>query len=52
MEAGPVGRHGVAVQQVFAREISAFERELAPIPSQVMMENIAMKEKARNKKIA
>ena len=42
MAAGQVGRRGAAVRPAFAREISAFEQELAPIPFQVKMEFIVM----------
>ena len=52
MVVGRAGQRGVAVQPVFAREISVFERELAPIPYRVKMESIAMKETARNKRTA
>ena len=37
MAAGQVGHSGVVVQPVFAREISAFEQEPAPIHYQVTM---------------
>jgi len=49
---GPNGPVGVVVHQVFAREISVFERELAPNPYQVKMESIVMKETVRNKRTA
>ena len=42
MAVGPVGLRGVAAQQVFAREISAFEQELALIPSRLKMGSTAM----------
>ena len=42
MVAGQVGRPGAAVQLAFAREISAFEQEPAPIQYQVKMEYTAM----------
>ena len=42
MAVGPVGLRGAAAQQVFAREISAFEQELAPIPSRLKMGSTAM----------
>ena len=44
MVAGPVGQDGVAVQLVFAREISGLERELAPIPFPLTMGCTATKE--------
>ena len=37
MAPGQVGRRGVVVQPVFAREINAFEQEPAPIQHQVKM---------------
>ena len=49
---GRAGQRGVAVQPAFARETSVFEHELAPIPSQVKMESIVMKETVRNKRTA
>ena len=52
MVVGRAGQRGVAVQPVFARETSVFERELAPIPYQVKMESIAMKETVQNKETA
>ena len=48
MAAGQAGPGGVVVQPVFAREISAFEQERAPIQYQVKMGNTA-KETAHNK---
>ena len=42
MVVGPVGLRGAAAQQVFAREISEFEQELAPIPSRLRMGSTAM----------
>ena len=48
---GARGQAGAAVQPVFAREISAFEQELAPIRSQVTMESTAT-ETARSNKTA
>ena len=42
MAVGPVGLRGAAAQQVFAREISEFEQELAPIPSRLRMGSTAM----------
>ena len=42
MAVGPVGLRGAAAQQVFAREISEFEQELAPIPSRLKMGSTAM----------
>lgn len=42
MAVGPVGLRGAAAQQVFAREISAFEQELALIPSRLRMGSTAM----------
>ena len=48
MVLGPAGRHGAAVQPVFAREISALEQEPAPTLSQAKTDCIAMKEKARS----
>ena len=42
MAVGPVGLRGAAVQPVFAREISAFEQELAPVPSRRKMESTVM----------
>lgn len=42
MAVGPVGLRGVAAQQVFAREISEFEQELALIPSRLKMGSTAM----------
>ena len=44
MVAGPVGQDGVAVQLVFAREISGLEQELAPIPFPLTMGCTATKE--------
>ena len=49
---GDSGQAGAAVRPVFAREISAFERELAPIRFQVTMECTVMKEKAQSNKTA
>ena len=40
MAAGQVGPSGVAAPTVSAEEISGFERELAPIHCQVVMEHI------------
>ena len=48
---GPVGLVGVVVHQVFARETSVFEQELAPSRYQVTMGSIVMKETVRNKRI-
>ena len=42
MAVGPVGLRGAAAQQVFAREISEFEQELALIPSRLKMGSTAM----------
>ena len=42
MVPGQVGRRGAAAQPAFAREISAFEQEHAPIHCQVMMELTVM----------
>ena len=42
MAVGQVGQRGAAVQTVFAREISAFEQELAPIRYRVMMGSTVM----------
>ena len=50
MAGGPNGLVGAVVHRVFARETSVFEQELAPIPYQVKMESIAMKETVRNKR--
>ena len=50
MAAGPDGPAGVAAQPVFAREISEFEQERAPIRYQVKMELIA-RGIAHNKRI-
>ena len=47
---GPVGLVGVVVHQVFAREISVFEQELAPVPYQVKMESTVMRETVRSKR--
>lgn len=44
MVAGPVGQDGVAVQLVFAQEISGSEQELAPIPFPLTMGCTATKE--------
>ena len=49
MEAGPIGLAGAAVLPVFAREISEFEQELAPVQSQVKMGSIVMKETVLSK---
>ena len=51
MAAGQVGHPGVVVQTVFAREISAFEQERAPIQYQLTMETTVM-ERTRNSWIA
>ena len=45
---GPVGPVGVVLHQVFVREISVFEQELAPVPYQVKMESTAMRETVRS----
>ena len=42
MAAGQIGPAGVVVQPAFAREISAFEQERAPIQYQLMMELTVM----------
>ena len=49
---GPVGLVGVVVHPVFAREISVFEQELAPVPYRVKMESTVMRETVRNKRTA
>lgn len=52
MVAGPVGQDGVAVQLVFAREISGLEQELAPIPFPLTMGCTATKEIVHSNKTA
>ena len=47
---GPVGPVGVVVHQVFARETSVFEQELAPVPYRVKMESIVTRETVRSKR--
>ena len=42
MAAGQVGRRGAAAHPAFAREISAFEQERAPIHCQVTTELTVM----------
>ena len=49
---GPVGPVGVVVHPVFAREISVFEQELAPVPYRVKMESTVMRETVRSKRTA
>ncbi|KAJ7381189.1 hypothetical protein OS493_004789 [Desmophyllum pertusum] len=49
MAVGQVGRRGAAVPPVFAREISEFEQELAPIRSQVKTESTVTKETVHSK---
>ena len=49
MEAGLIGLAGAVVLPVFAREISAFEQELAPIQPQVKMGSIVTKETVLSK---
>jgi len=48
---GPVGPVGVVVHQVFAREISVFEQELAPTRYQVTMGSSATEKVQRERTV-